>query len=121
TQEVLDPLACLGWHRGQFLSRLQRRDHVQLASPGNLSRAREVDRAELDGRPDQRANNGAGVVGVEQEPEPGKQIAYLGSVEECACSSDSKRDPPLLERSCDDPRFVAGGAYEDGRLAWCCS
>ena len=44
--------------------------------------AREVDRAQLDRRPRERAHDRAGVAGVDEQAQPGEHVADLGALEE---------------------------------------
>ena len=78
--------------------RRQRRDHVELAPAGDLRAARDVDRAQLDRRPGQRAHDRAGVGGVGQQPQPRQHVADLGPLEERRLADQPVRDRALLQR-----------------------
>ena len=97
-QEHADPLAGLGWD----LRRLRRggecRDHVELPSPGDLRAPCDVNRAQLDRRPGQRADDGRRVGGVGEQAQPGEEVADLGPLEERRLADQPVRHGPLLER-----------------------
>ena len=77
--------------------RLGRRDHVELAPPGELRESRKIHRAELDGRARESADDRARVVGIGQQPKPSEQVAHL-------------------ERGADGRALVGGRAHEHGDL-----
>ena len=85
-----------GLHR-----RAERADHVELAAARDLRHAREVDGAQLDGRAGERAHDRAGVPGVDQQPQPGEQVAHLGALEERRGAGDAVGDGALLQRDGD--------------------
>ena len=60
-EEGEDALARLGRQLRRLGRGDERADHVELAPPRDLDAAREVDRAQLDRRPRERAHHGAGV------------------------------------------------------------
>ena len=97
-QERGDPLARLGRDLGRLQRRAERRDHVELAPAGDLRAAREVDRAQLDRRAGERADHGAGVAGVGEQPQPGEQVADLRALEEGGRAREPVRDRALLQR-----------------------
>ena len=55
-QEGLNPVARLGRQLRALERRLERRDHVELAPPGDRRDLRQVDRAQVDRRPGERAD-----------------------------------------------------------------
>ena len=59
----------------------ERGDHVELAPARDLHAARDVDRAQLDRRPRERAHDGAGVARVDEQPQPGEDVLDLGALE----------------------------------------
>ena len=97
-QERGDPLARLGRDLRRLQRRAERRDHVELAPAGDLRAAREVDRAQLDRRAGERADHGAGVAGVGEQPQPGEQVAHLRALEEGGRAREPVRDRALLQR-----------------------
>ena len=97
-EERGDPLARLGRDLGRLQRRAERRDHVELAPAGDLRAAREVDRAQLDRRAGERADHGAGVAGVGEQPQPGEQVADLRALEEGGRAREPVGDRALLQR-----------------------
>ena len=81
-EEEDDPVARLGRDLRRLQGGGERRDHVELAPARDLGHPREVDRPQLDRRPRQRAHDRARVAGVDQQPQPGQQVAHLGALEE---------------------------------------
>ena len=81
-EERDDPLARLGRDLRRLQRGAERGDHVELAPARDLGAAGEVDRAQLDRRARQRAHDRAGVAGIDQQPQPGQQVAHLGALEE---------------------------------------
>ena len=65
---------------------------------------RDVDRAQLDRRPRQRAHHGARVARVGEQPQPGQHVAHLGALEVGGGARQAERDRPLLERRADHRR-----------------
>ena len=74
-EEAEDALARLGRQLRRLGRGDERADHVELAPARDLHAAREVDRAQLDRRARQRAHDGAGVAGVDEQPQPGEHVA----------------------------------------------
>ena len=112
-QERAQPIA-RGRRQLRALERgLERGDHVELAAPGDRRAAGEVDRAELDRRPGQRADDRGGVVRIGERAQPGDRVADLGTAEEGGRPGAPERDVPLLERGGDQPALARGGAGED--------
>ena len=80
-------------------------DQIELASAGNLDDTREVDLAQLDRRAGERAHHGGGVLGVEQQPHPGEDVAHLRAGEGPTAPSPRGRGrPAALARSVREPR-----------------
>ena len=102
-EEHADALARLGRHLRRLDRRRQRRDHVELAPAGDLGAAGDVDRAQLDRRPRQRAHDRAGVGGIGEQPQPGQHVADLGPLEERRLADQPVRHRPLLERHARPP------------------
>ena len=90
----------------------QRGDHVELAPARDLGAAGDVDRAQLDGRARERAHDRAGVAGVDEQPQPGEQVAHLGALEERRRARQPVRHGALLERDGDRLALVADRAHE---------
>ncbi len=111
-EEVADPVARLGRDLRRLERRGQRRDHVELAPARDLGHAREVDRAQLDGRARERAHDRAGVAGVDQQPQPRQQVAHLGALEERGRARQPVRHGALLEGDPDRLALRAHGAHE---------
>ena len=82
---------------GRELRRLERRrdaaDHVELAAARELREPRDVDRAQLDRRPRQRAHHRAGVARVGEQPQPGEHVAHLGALEVGGRADHPERAP----------------------------
>ncbi len=76
-QEALNPRPRLRRHLRRLERRAQRGDHVELAPPGDLDHAREIDLAQLDRRARQRAHDRRGVARIGQQPRPGDHVAHL--------------------------------------------
>ena len=81
-EEAEDPLARLGRQLRRLGRGDERADHVELAPPRDLHAAREVDRAQLDRRAGERADDGARVGGVDEQPQPREHVLDLGALEE---------------------------------------
>ena len=111
-QERLDPVAGLGRELGTLQGGLQRRDHVELAPPGDRGAAREVDGPKLDRRPGQGPDDGRRVGRVGQHPQPGEDVANLGPLEERRVAGEAEGDAALLERRGDEPRLAPTGAHD---------
>ncbi len=111
-QEVGDAIARLGRDLGRLERGRQRGDHVELAPAGDLGDAREVDRAQLDRRPRERAHDRAGVAGVDEQAQPGEQVAHLGALEEGRRARQVVGDGALLEGEPDRLALAAHGAHE---------
>ena len=94
----------------------ERRDHVELAAAGDLRHAREVDRAQLDRRAGERAHDGAGVAGVDQQPQPRQQVAHLGALEERRGARQPVRHGALLERDRDRLALAAHRPHEHAHV-----
>ena len=107
-EERQDALARLRRQLGRLGRRDQPADHVELAALGDLDAAGEVDRVQLDRRPRQRADHGARVRGVDQEPQPREHVAHLGLAEERRGARQPERQRPLLQR---DRELLALGAH----------
>ena len=97
-QEHADPLARLRRHLRRLGRGGERGDHVELAPPGDLRAARDVDRAQLDRRPRERPHDGAGVGGIGEQPQPGEHVADLGALEERRLADQPVGHGALLER-----------------------
>ena len=82
---------------GDSVAAAQRGDHVELAPARDLHAAREVDRAQADGRAAERAHDRAGVRRVGQQAQPGEHVADLGLREEVRLADGAKADRALLE------------------------
>jgi hypothetical protein len=80
--ETEDAVTCLGWDLGSLGGGGEPGHEVQLASSCNLDHPREIDLAQLDRRAGQRADHGGGVLRVEQQPQPCKNVAHLRAREE---------------------------------------
>ena len=113
-QEAEDPLARLGRQLRRLGRGDERGDHVELAPPRDLHAAREVDRAQLDRRPRERAHDGAGVARVDEQPQPGEHVADLGALEERRRADEPVGHRALLERDGDRLALVAHRAHEHG-------
>ena len=74
-EEAEDALARLGRQLRRLGGGDERADHVELAPPRDLDAAREVGGAQLDRRARERAHRGAGVGGVDEQPQPGEHVA----------------------------------------------
>ena len=115
-QERLDPVAGLGRQLGALEGRLERRDHVQLATPGDRGAARQIDRAKLDRRPGHRPHDRRRVGRIGEHPQPGEHVADLGPLEERGVAGEAERHPALLERRGHQARLAPAGAddHADG-------
>ena len=111
-QEADDPVACLGRDLRRLQGSAQSRDHVELAPARDLGHAREVDRPQLDRRPRQRPHDRAGVARVDQQPQPGQQVAHLGALEERRRPAQVVRHRALLERDRHGLALRAHGAHQ---------
>ena len=100
-EEGHDPLARLGRDLRRLERCAERADHVELAPARDLGDARDVDRAQLDRRPRERAHDGARVAGVGEQAQPGQQVADLGTLEERRRAGEPVGDRALLERDGD--------------------
>ena len=109
-QEGLDPVARLGRELRALERRLERRDHVELAPAGDRRHLREVDRAQVDRRPGERADDRGRVTGVGEHPQPGEHVAHLGTLEEGRVAGEPERDAALLERRGDQPALAPARA-----------
>ena len=78
--------------------------------------AREVDRAQLDRRARERAHDGAGVAGVDEQPQPREQVAHLGALEERRGAGQPVRHGALLERDRHRLALAAHGAHEHAHV-----
>ena len=107
-EEADDPVARLRRDLRRFQGSAQSRDHVELAPARDLGHAREVDRPQLDRRPRQRPHDRARVARVDQQPQPGQQVAHLGALEERRRPAQVVRHRALLER---DRHGLALGAH----------
>ena len=99
---------------GRLGGRGQRGDHVELASAGDLGAARDVDRAQLDRRPRERADDGRRVGGVGQQPQPGEHVPDLGALEERGLADEPVGHGALLERHGDGLALARDGGHEHG-------
>ena len=115
-QEVRDALARLGRDLRRLERGAQRRDHVELAAAGDLGDAREVDGAQLDGRPGERAHHRAGVARVDEQAQPGEQVAHLGALEERGGAGEPVRHGALLERDGHGLALAAHAAHEHAHV-----
>ena len=115
-EEPEDPLARLGRELRRLGRGDERADHVELAPPRDLHATREVDRAQLDRRAGERAHDGAGVGGVDEQPQPREHVLDLGALEERRRAGEAVRHGALLERQGDRLALVAHRAHEDRDL-----
>ena len=97
-EEHADPLARLGRDLRGLGRGGERADHVEFAAPRDLRAAGDVDRAQVDRRPGERAHDGGGVGGVGEQPQPGEHVADLRALEERGLADQLVRDGALLER-----------------------
>ena len=111
-EERADALARLGRDLGRLERGAERGDHVELAAAGDLRAAGDVDRAQLHRRARERAHHGAGVAGVDEQPQPRQQVAHLGALEERRRAGEPVRDGALLERHGHGLALVADRADE---------
>jgi len=107
--EALDAFARLGGHLRGLGGGGEADDEVDLAClssgtegapggapAGDLDDARELDLAQLDGRPRQRAHDGSGVLWVDEQSQPGEHVAHLGALQK----ADRLNRVPLLAARC---------------------
>ena len=96
--------------------RLEGRDHVELATPGDRGAARQVDRAKLDRRTGHRPHHRRRVGRIGEHPQPGEHVADLGPLEERRVAREPERHPALLERRRHQARLAPAGAddHADG-------
>lgn len=80
-EEALDPFARLGRDLRRLGGGAEPEHEVELAPPRDLDDARELDLAQLDGRPRERAHDGGGIAGIDEQPQPGEHVAHLGALE----------------------------------------
>ena len=111
-EERADALARLGRDLRRLERGAERGDHVELAAAGDLGAAGDVDRAQLDRRAGERAHDGAGVAGVDEQPQPRQQVAHLGALEERRGAREPVRHRALLERDRHRLALVADRAHE---------
>ena len=111
-EERADALARLGRDLRRLERGAERGDHVELAPARDLRAAGDVDRAQLDGRPRERAHDRAGVARIDEQPQPGEQVAHLGALEERRRAREPVRHRALLERDGDRLALVADRAHE---------
>ena len=111
-EERADALARLGRDLRRLQRGAERGDHVELAAAGDLGAAGDVDRAQLDRRARERAHDGAGVAGIDEQPQPREQVAHLGALEERRGAREPVRHRALLERDGDRLALVADRAHE---------
>ena len=79
--EALDPFARLGRHLRGLGGGGEAEHEVELAPARDLDHARELDLAQLDRGPGERAHDGGGVLRIDQQPQPGEHVAHLGALE----------------------------------------
>ena len=115
-EEGADPVACLGRDLGTLQRGLERRDHVELAAPGDRRAAGEIDRAKLDRGPAQRPHRGGGVSGVSEQAQPGDHVPHLGTSEEGVRPGDPVGDAPLLEGGGDRALATAPARHRDAEV-----
>ncbi len=101
-QEHADPLAGLRRDLRRFGCGGERGDHVELPPAGDLGATGDVDCAQFDRCPGQRADDGARVRRVREQSQPGEHVADLGALEERRLADEAVRDSSLLEgdRNC---------------------
>ena len=116
-QEAEHALARLGRELGRLRRGDERGDHVELAPPGDLDAAREVDGAQLDRGARQRADDRPGVGGVDEQPQPGQDVLDLRALEEGARAHEPVRHRALLERDGERLALAADGAHDDPDVA----
>ena len=87
-------------------------DHVALAPPRDRGAAGEVDRAQLDRRPHQRAHHRTRVLWVGEQAKPGEQVAHLGALEEAGAAHQPVGDAALLQGGRHQLALVAHGAHQ---------
>lgn len=80
-QEALDAFARLGGHLGGLGGGGEAEDEVELSPACDLDDAGELHLAQLDGRSGEGADDGGGVLGVDEQAHPGKDVAHLGALE----------------------------------------
>ena len=110
-----DALARLGRQLRRLGRRHQRADHVELAPARDLHAARDVDRAQLDRRAGQGAHDGAGVAGIDEQPQPGEHVLDLGALEEGGRAGQAVGHRALLQGDGDRLALVAHRAHEHRR------
>ena len=114
-EEAEDALARLGRQLGRLGRGHQRADHVELAPARDLHAARDVDRAQLDRRAGEGAHDGAGVAGIDEQPQPGEHVLDLGALEEGGRAGQAVGHRALLEGDGDRLALVAHRAHEHRR------
>ena len=87
-----------GRQLGALQGGVERRDHVELAPPGDGCAAGEVDRAKLNRRAGERPHDRGRIRGIGKHPQPGEHVSHLGALEQCRVAREPERDRPLLER-----------------------
>ena len=115
-EEDPDALAGLRRHLRRLGGGGERGDHVELAAAGDLRAAGDVDRAQLDRRARERADDRRGVAGIGQQPHPGQQVTHLGTLEEGGVADQAVRHGALLERDGDRPPLACGLGDDHGDL-----
>ena len=108
-QERLDPVAGLRRQLGALQGGLERRDHVELATPGDRGAARQVDRAKLDRRPGNGPHDRRRVGRIRKHPQPGEHVADLRPLEQGGVAGEAERHPALLERRRHQARLAPAG------------
>ena len=117
-EESLDPVAGLRPELRALERRVERRDHVQLAPPGDRRHARQVGGAQVNRRPRQGPNDGRGVVRVREHPQPGQRVTDLRALKERGVAGHAKRDAPLLERGGDQATLAPSGCGDHADPLW---
>ena len=115
-QEGLDPIARLGRKLRALERRLECRDHVELAPPGDRRHLGEVDRAQVDRRAGEGADDGRGVSRVGEHPQPGERVADLRPAEEGGIAGEAERHAALLERGGGEAALAPTRAGDDADL-----
>ena len=86
---------------GDSVARLQRRDHVDAAAARDLDAARDVGARQLERRTRQRPHDRGRVARVDEQSQPGEDVADLGALEERLGADDAARHRALGERDRD--------------------
>ena len=81
-QEAPDPLARLRRQLGGLHRARQRRHHLQALAANDLDHPRQVDLAQLDRGPRQRAHRRRGVSRVHEQTHPREHVAHLRSLQQ---------------------------------------